>query len=76
MRVLIVDAFASSGPGRQAFMRYEKLVRLAFQTAEAHEQGRTEILVRNYRKLEVRAGSYLQNMLGTSMERRQHLGPF
>lgn len=53
MKVLIVNAFAGSGSGRQAFLRFEKLVRSAFQTVEAHEQGRTEILVRHYRKLEV-----------------------
>lgn len=49
-----MDAFAGSGSGRQAFLRYEKLVRSAFRTVEAHEQGPTEVLVRHYRKLEVR----------------------
>lgn len=54
MRILIVDAFAGSTSGRQAFLKYEKLVRSAFQAVEPHEQGRAEIIVRHYRKLEVR----------------------
>lgn len=54
MRVLVVDAFAGSRSGRDAFVKYERLVRSAFQTVEPHEQGRTEVIVRHYRKLEVR----------------------
>ena len=54
MRVLIVDAFAGSTSGRDAFLKYEKLVRSAFQAVEPHEQGGTEIIVRHHRKLEVK----------------------
>ncbi|CAM9333898.1 unnamed protein product, partial [Hapterophycus canaliculatus] len=50
MKVLIVDAFSGSASGRRAFAKFEKVVRLAFQAVERHEEGRTEFVVRHFRK--------------------------
>lgn len=55
MKVLIVDAFAGSASGRRSFAKFDEAVRAAFETVGRREQGRTEFIVRHFRKgLEVR----------------------